>query len=131
MHNDFFNFTEFSFRMDDLAFLTEALCSVATDWHNLGILLGVPPSELTDIRTNVSFSLGGSKAYFREMLTTWLQMASSTAGQLSALVAALKSEMVGQRVLSAELEDKGLAYLKAKVDHNVLSFYSIITVHSL
>ena len=43
-------------------------------------------------------------------------MASPSAGQLSALVAALRSEAVGQRVLSAQLEERGGAYLKAKVD---------------
>ena len=43
-------------------------------------------------------------------------MASPSAGQLSALVAALRSEAVGQRVLSAELEESGKAYLKTKVD---------------
>ena len=105
--------------MNDLGFLTEALCSGATDWHNLGIQLGIPPSELTDIRRTVPFALDGPKAYFREMLTTWLRMASSNAGKLSALVAALKSETVGHRVLSAELEESGLAYLKAKVDYNI------------
>ena len=44
-------------------------------------------------------------------------MASPSAGQLSALVAALRSEAVGQRVLSAQLEERGL---KTKVDkmHN-------------
>ena len=54
------------------------------------------------------------------MLTTWLQMASPSAGQLSALVAALRSEAVGQRVLSAQLEESGKAYMKTKVDkmHN-------------
>ena len=118
-HNDIIIFTELSseyFATNDLHFLTEALCSVAADWQILGIQLGVPHSELTDIRLNVSFALIGSKAYFREMLTTWLQMASPSAGQLSALVAALRSEAVGQRVLSAKLEDRGVAYLKTKVD---------------
>ena len=43
-------------------------------------------------------------------------MASPSAGQLSALVAALRSEAVGQRVLSAQLEERGMAYLKTKVD---------------
>ena len=113
--------------MNDLGFLTEALCSGAADWHNLGIQLGIPPSELTDIRRTVPFALDGPKAYFREMLTTWLRMASSNAGKLSALVAALKSETVGHGVLSAELEERGSAYLKAKVDiHAVLFLYTCI-----
>ena len=117
--NDIIIFTELSseyFTTNDLQFLTEALCSVAADWQNLGIQLEVPHSELTVIRLNVSFALNGSKAYFREMLTTWLRMASPSAGQLSALVAALRSEAVGQRVLSAQLEARGMAYLKTKVD---------------
>ena len=116
--NDIIIFIELSseyFTTNDLKFLTEALCSVAADWQNLGIQLGVPPSELTDIRTNLSLIVYGSKAYFREMLTAWLRMASPSAGQLSALVAALRSEAVGQRVLSAKLEERGVAYLKQRL----------------
>ena len=97
--------TDGHFNIGDLDYLTETLSPAITVWHELGLQLGVPSTELDNIHGSWD-TRGEPKACLREMLKVWLQMASPHAGELSALVSALRKDSVGKSQLAAELEQR-------------------------
>ena len=99
---------------------------VRTNWYNIGLELDIPYTELNCFREMYSYPLDS----LREMLIYWLKMAVDPPPSWDAVITALKSPIVGEKNIAAQLEsrycpplqDESKSPTKAEKSEGTLSF---------
>lgn len=88
--------------IDDLRVIMKESNNVRAKWYNIGVQLGVPVGTLKAIEKQY---LNDPTDCLRETLTTWLKT-SFPSPTWTNIVEALRSSVVGETKLAAELEHK-------------------------
>ena len=63
-------------QLQDLRVLCNSLKEVSPSWNFIGLELQLPLYILKNIADSLALLVSGNEAYFREMLSTWLQSIS-------------------------------------------------------
>jgi hypothetical protein len=89
------------------AMILNDLSPVAYKWKDIAIQLGSTFDEVKNIEVNLLIAVQGPQACLREVIGIWLKGDPT----IPALIEALKSESVGEAMLSETLEKKYHAIL--------------------
>ena len=92
---------------DDLAFLTNHLQPIASQWRAFGLQLGLLSGDLDTIAATPLHIPGGPAAYLEAVLTRWMNRAPPLP-TLSKICDALRSRAVDQSRIALELEQQYL-----------------------
>ena len=99
--------------MPSLKALLRELHPVRASWYNIGLELDIPHTELDYLEQNYSDQL-------REVLKYWLKTAVDPPPTWEAVVIALRSSLVNEKSIAAQLEAKyrtSVQYMRGKSSH--------------
>ena len=74
--------------------------STVTDWHNLGLQLGLTMSQLKEIEQNLSYQIQGLSRLRAEILNVWLR--NSPNATWGDLITALRA--IGENRVASDIE---------------------------
>ena len=83
---------------EDLSDVQDELWEARSKWYNIGLRLGIPPSDLDVIKKDGD----DTEAWFRNMLLKWLRKGKNCTWE--ALIKALSSPSVGQTMLAESVQ---------------------------
>ena len=117
----------FTYIEPTLKALLNELHPVRANWYNIGLELDIPYTELNFFRKMYSDPLDS----LREVLIYWLKMAVDPPPSWDAVITALKSSIVGEKNVAAQLESRYCPPLqeesnsptKAEKSEGTLSFH--------
>ena len=92
---------------DDIVALMKLIRSFSNKWHDIGLGLGFPPSELNQISSNPSLFMSAPASFLKELLSQWVQWPTAnhpTKPTLRALCETLRSSLVGLGSLANKVE---------------------------
>ena len=123
----------FTFTEPTLKALLNELHSVRVNWYNIGLELGIPYTELNCFRKMYS----DPSDSLRKVLIHWLKTAVDPPPTWEAVVTALRSPLINEMKVAAQLESKYCApmqdimdtsnspIMKAEKSKGTLSFYDL------
>ena len=88
--------------------LLELAGTAANKWKEFGLALGFTNSELDEIKNTPTLMAGGPEAYFRELLSRWLDWAppNHSLPRMDTLLEALRSSTVRKERLAYDIEQQ-------------------------
>lgn len=101
------------FRREDIGFLVRELHAIAPKWQIFSVQLGVPTSELNIIAAKPMLLPGAPVTFLQDALNYWICDAH-LACTLNTLCDVLKSEVMGESTLAAQVEAKFWEYRRAR-----------------
>jgi hypothetical protein len=107
------------FRREDIGFLVKELYPIAPKWQVFSVQLGVPTSELNVIAAKPLLLSGAPLTFLQDALNYWI-CNTHPACTLNTLCDVLKSEVMGESMLAAQVETKFLEYRGTGTDCSIL-----------
>jgi len=104
----FLSYIFLAFTVSSLKVLLNALYPVRASWYNIGLELDIPHTELDCFERKYSVQLD----LMREMLKHWLKTAVNPHPTWEAVITALRSPLVNEKMVAAQLESKYCALVQ-------------------